>query len=242
MESQGGQTPGRTPDPAAPESAKVPDTEKLKDAPASFKAGAAQAVKQDEDDDVSALKEWVELLVRAGIWALVIYVFVFQISVVDGDSMIPTFHHSDRLVIDKLTYRFSTVRRFDVIVFEAVDVDKLPRRPRDYIKRVVGLPGEKVELKDGAFWVDGQKLDDPIGPAVSQSYVPPGESLVFQVPKDQYFVVGDNRMWSKDSRDYHSGHVNGRQSLGFVARKQIRGLVRLRFMPLKDWKWFSRGN
>lgn len=198
--------------------------------------------KDGEDEDTSALKEWVELLVRAGIWALVIYVFVFQISVVDGDSMIPTFHHGDRLVIDKLTYRFSNVRRFDTIVFEAVDVDKLPRRPRDYIKRVVGLPGEKIELKDGAFWIDGQKLNDPYGPAVSQTYVAPGESLVFEVPKDQYFVVGDNRMWSKDSRDYHAGHVEGRQSLGFVARRQIRGLVRLRFMPTKDWNWFSRGN
>lgn len=198
--------------------------------------------KDEEDEDTSALKEWVELLVRAGIWALVIYVFVFQISVVDGDSMIPTFHHGDRLVIDKLTYRFSNVRRFDTVVFEAVDVDKMPRRPRDYIKRVIGLPGEKVELKDGAFWIDGQKLNDPYGPAVSQTYVAPGESLVFEVPKDQYFVVGDNRMWSKDSRDYHAGHVEGRQSLGFVARRQIRGLVRLRFMPTKDWNWFSRGN
>lgn len=195
----------------------------------------------DDDEEDSALKEWVELLVRAAGWALVIYVFIFQISVVDGESMVPTFHHGDRLVIDKITYRVSNVSRFDSIVFEAVDVDKTPRRPRDYIKRVIGLPGEKVELKDGAFWIDGQKLDDPYGPAVSQTHLRPGETLVFEVPKGQYFVVGDNRMWSKDSRDYHAGHVDGRQSLGFVARRQIRGLVRLRFMPLKDWQWFSRG-
>lgn len=204
--------------------------------------GSTEPEKKEEDEDTSALKEWIELLVRAGIWALVIYVFVFQISVVDGESMVPTYHHGDRLVIDKLTYRFSSVRRFDTVVFEAVDVDKMPRRPRDYIKRVIGLPGEKIELKDGAFWIDGVKLNDPYGPAVSQSYVPPGQSLVFEVPKDQYFVVGDNRMWSKDSRDYHAGQIDGRQSLGFVARRQIRGLVRLRFMPLKDWNWFSRGN
>lgn len=197
--------------------------------------------KGGEDEEESALKEWVELLVRAAGWALVIYVFIFQISVVDGDSMVPTYHHGDRLVIDKITYRVSDVKRFDTVVFEAVDVDKMPRRPRDYIKRVIGLPGEKVELKEGAFWIDGVKLDDPYGPAISQTHLRPGEILVFEVPKGQYFVVGDNRMWSKDSRDYHAGHVDGRQSLGFVARRQIRGLVRLRFMPLKDWQWFSRG-
>jgi signal peptidase I len=197
--------------------------------------------KGGEDEEESALKEWVELLVRAAGWALVIYVFIFQISVVDGDSMVPTYHHGDRLVIDKVTYRVSDVKRFDTVVFEAVDVDKVPRRPRDYIKRVIGLPGEKVELKEGAFWIDGVKLDDPYGPAVSQTYLRPDEVLVFVVPKGQYFVVGDNRMWSKDSRDYPAGHVDGRQSLGFVARRQIRGLVRLRFMPLKDWQWFSRG-
>src|SRR6185312_10238088 len=90
---------------------------------------AAQPNTRDEDDE-SLLKEWVGLLCRAGIWALLIYLFIFQVSVVDGPSMYPTFHHGDRLVIDKLTYRFANVGRFDVIVFEAIDRDKSPRMTR----------------------------------------------------------------------------------------------------------------
>ena len=189
----------------------------------------------DDDAEQSALKEWVGLLVRAGIWALLIYLFIFQVSIVDGDSMKETFHHGDKLVIDKLTYRVSPVGRFDVIVFETVDALKEPRWPRDYIKRVIGLPGETVAIHDGGVWVNGQKLDDRFGPTYTNSAWDGHQAQTFEVPPGYYFVMGDNRGFSKDSR------VEGRQSLGYAAAGQIKGLVRLRFWPWRDWTWFRRG-
>ncbi|MCY3022378.1 MAG: signal peptidase I [Planctomycetota bacterium] len=212
--------------------AQVPATQAGTQGPAAQEGGQAES---DEDDEQSALKEWVELLVRAGFWALLIYLFIFQVSIVDGDSMSPTFHHEDKLVIDKVTYRFSPVQRLDVIVFEAVDADKIPRRPRDYIKRVVGLPGETVSIHDGAVWVNGAKLEDAFSPTYSNSFMDGRQRQTFVVPERYYFVLGDNRRASKDSR------VEGRQSLGFVAAGQIKGLVRLRFWPWRNWTWFRRG-
>ncbi|HEY3319978.1 MAG TPA: signal peptidase I [Planctomycetota bacterium] len=196
----------------------------------------------EDDEERSALKEWVGLLVRAGIWALLIYVFIFQISVVEGQSMEPSFHPGDRLFIDKLTYRFSDVRRFDVIVFEATDVDKIPRRPKDYIKRIIGLPGETIEVHDGAVWRDGKKLTgDEFGPTYPNEMHDPHQVLRLKVPPRQYFVMGDNRDASKDSR-VDDTRIMGRQSLGFVPQEQIRGIVRLRFWQGGHlcWNWFGR--
>jgi signal peptidase I len=195
--------------------------------------GGAKA-KEDEDEQ-SALKEWVGLLVRAGGWALLIYLLIFQVSIVEQESMTPTVLDGDKLVIDKLNYRVSPVSRYDVIVFEAVDPNKEPRRPRDYIKRVIGLPGETVEIHGGAVWVNGKKLEEKFGPTYGSEREDPRERQTFVVPPHHYFVMGDNRLCSKDSR------VQRRQSLGYVSARQIRGLVRLRFWPLKSWKWFGRG-
>ena len=214
-----------------------------------------QAAKTDaggkEDDDEPLLKEWVGLLVRAGCWALLIYLFVFQVSVVDGPSMEPTFYNGDRLVIDKLTYRFSNPGRFDIIVFETIDRDKTPRMPRDYIKRVIGLPNEIVEIHDGAVWIrhspEGQaeRLKEPFG--VTEAETLPGETKgqSFQIPPGYYLVLGDNRNGSKDSRvksgmggSYGNAHY---ESLGMVPAGQIKGVVRLRLWPWKRWTWFTRG-
>ena len=188
-----------------------------------------------EDQEQSALKEWVGLLVRAGIWALLIYLFIFQVSIVEGESMNRTFNDGDKLVIDKLTYRFVPVGRFDVIVFEAVDATKEPRRPRDYIKRVIGLPGETVAIHDGAVWVNGRRLGDKFGPTYVNGSPDAQESPPAVVPPGHFFVMGDNRGFSKDSR------IQARQSLGYVDSGQIKGLVRLRFWPWQEWKWFARG-
>lgn len=199
------------------------------------RGGKGGQEERDADEEQSTLKEWVGLLVRAGIWALLIYLFLFQVSIVEGDSMSPTFHDGDKLVIDKLTYRATPVGRLDVIVFEAVDADKRPRRARDYIKRVIGLSGETVAIHDGAAWINGVRLEDRFGPTYASSALDAGEAQTLVVPPGHFFVMGDNRRFSKDSR------VAGRQSLGFVAGRQIKGLVRLRFWPWRQWMWFSRG-
>lgn len=197
--------------------------------------GHEEPEEEREDQEQSALKEWVGLLVRAGIWALLIYLFIFQVSIVEGDSMNPTYSDGDKLVIDKLTYRCVPVGRFDVIVFEAVDATKEPRRPRDYIKRVIGLPGEKVEIQGGVVKVNGKQLEDRFGPTFLNGSPDAGEPLPVVVPAGHYFVMGDNRCFSKDSR------VQARQSLGYVDARQIKGLVRVRFWPWREWEWFGRG-
>jgi signal peptidase I len=190
----------------------------------------ATATVRDGGEHVSALREWIGFVCRVGFWALLLYLFVFQVSVVEGPSMQPNFQTNDRLVIDKLTYRLVPVRRFDVIVFQAIDMHawRAQRESKDYIKRVIGLPGENVVLKGGQTFVEGQLIDEPYGPNPMPHFMGAEE---FQVPPHYYFVMGDNRGDSKDSRS---------EEMGFVPESQIRGLVRLRFAPLNRWKWFGR--
>jgi len=192
-------------------------------------------------EEQSALKEWIELLVRAGIWAVFIYLFLFQVSVVEQDSMNPTIHEGDKLVIDKLTYRLGSVHRLDVIVFETTDTSAsgTERRPKDYIKRVIGLPGETIEVHDDDVWIkdaDGTSrlLKEPFWPTRS-------DRRTYVVPPHHYLVMGDNRYYSKDSR-ITMNREGREETLGFVPETQIRGIVRLRFWHFSRWTWFSRKN
>ncbi|HYF48152.1 MAG TPA: signal peptidase I [Planctomycetota bacterium] len=191
----------------------------------------AAAGSKTNADEMPWWKEWIELLVRAGFWALLIYLFVFQVSVVEGTSMDPTFRNHDKLVIDKLTYRFSSIRRFDVVVFETVDLDKpvANRHVRDYIKRVIGLPGEKVTIRYGRVEVEGRALKEDFLPVSQSTQSVPQDTFV--VPEGHYFVMGDNRLGSHDSR--HAG-------MGFVPAGQIKGLVRVRWWPWDRAGWLSR--
>ncbi len=214
----------------------------------------ASAPNGEDEEEISALREWFELIGCAGFWALILYLFFFQVSVVDGPSMQPNFMTNDRLVIDKITYRFSAIRRFDVVVFQAVDFDHQPietvttvkpswriwdleteehkirsLESKDYIKRVIGLPGDKVEIKGCNAWINGVPLNEPEEMKQGICYFNlPNE---FIVPPKHYFVMGDNRGDSKDSRS---------TGLGFIPESQIRGIARLRFMPLDRWQWFGR--
>ncbi|MCX7803563.1 MAG: signal peptidase I [Planctomycetota bacterium] len=170
----------------------------------------------------SRLRGWVDLAVRAGFWALVIYMFVFQVSVVYGISMLPNFDTNDRLVVDKISCRVGVINRFDVVVFEAVVCEKGQYRRKDFIKRVIGLPGERVEIKGGCILINGEPLNE--------EYRTLGrcEDGVWEVPEGRYFVLGDNRSVSNDSRRY----------IGLVADSQIKGKVRLRFWPWEKRSWF----
>jgi signal peptidase I len=174
------------------------------------------------------IKEWAELCVRAGIWALILYAFAFQVSEVKGPSMYPTYHERDRLLIDKLSLRIWEPERGEVVVFsEAVwEADRWIER--DFIKRVIGLPGETVEIKEGAVWIDGERLDEQYDGVSARTDARGAESEIYFVPPNSYFVLGDNRPWSNDSR---WGGAGPKQQVGFVARRQIKGRVRVRFWP-----------
>jgi signal peptidase I len=136
-----------------------------------------------------------DLLIAIGL-ALVIIVFLYQPVKVEGTSMAPLLSDQERIFINKFVYRFEPIQRGDVVVFwYPVDHSK------SFIKRVIGLPGEKVEIRQGTVYVDGKILPEP--------YVPPQyEDLSdfgpVTVKNDSYFVMGDHRISSNDSRVFGS--------------------------------------
>ena len=138
------------------------------------------------------IRVWTrDLLIAIGL-ALVIIVFLYQPVKVEGTSMAPLLSDQERIFINKFVYRFEPIQRGDVVVFwYPLDHSK------SFIKRVVGLPGEAVEIRQGAVYVNGKIVPEP--------YVPPQyEDLSdfgpVRVPKDNYFVMGDHRISSNDSR------------------------------------------
>lgn len=131
--------------------------------------------------------------------AFIIRYFLIQPFIVDGLSMEPNFHNRQFILIDKASYRLHQPSRGDVIVF---------RNPRDtsiyFIKRVIGLPGETVEIKDGQVFINGSVLPEPYLPSDRKTYTENKESQTTKVTLDSghYFVMGDNREESSDSREW----------------------------------------
>lgn len=138
-----------------------------------------------------AVREIGETVIPAVVIALFINLFLAQATQVLGQSMEPTLHSSQRVVIEKVTYRFHGPRRGDVVVIDSSDQSEM------LIKRVVGLPGETVEVRDGRVTVNGEQLEEPwaVKPGGGQ-YGPQ------TIPPLHVFVLGDNRGASNDSRNF----------------------------------------
>src|SRR5712664_2350480 len=138
------------------------------------------------------IRVWTrDLLLAVGL-AMVIIIFLYQPVKVEGTSMAPLLTDQERIFINKFVYRFEPIGRGDVVVFW-YPLD----RSKSFIKRVVGLPGETVEIRQGRVYVNGKRLSEPYIPpefADSNSYSP------LRVPADEYFVMGDHRSSSNDSR------------------------------------------
>lgn len=148
--------------------------------------------------------------------------FVGQRTVVSGTSMEDTLSNGDNLIIDKLTYRFRDPERFEVIVFP-VKLDE--NKPADfYIKRVIGLPGERVRIDEsGVIYINGEPLAESYGREVIQD---PGRAIEeVTLGEDEYFVLGDNRNNSEDSR---------RLLVGNVKKKIIIGRAWVRLYPFDE--------
>ncbi len=146
--------------------------------------------------------------------------YVGQRTRVQGDSMRPTLHDGDNLIVDKLSYRFVEPQRFDIIVFPYEHRDKTY-----YIKRIIGLPGERVRIdQEGTIYINGEVLQEDYGAEVMVS---PGRAVTeITLGKDEYFVLGDNRNNSSDSRD---------PSVGNIHRDRIIGKAWIRIWPLSDF-------
>jgi signal peptidase I len=153
--------------------------------------------------------------------------FVVRIALqnfkVDGDSMLPNFHNGEFILVNKALYWFHGPSRGDVIVFQAVPA----RQPdRDFIKRVIGLPGETVAVHGGSVYIDGRRLREP--------YIQEPPDYVFsarKVPKNEYFVLGDHRNNSYDSSKW--------SATPWLDRKYIIGKALIVYWPPRDFNLFQ---
>ncbi len=162
---------------------------------------------------INFVLDWAKLLLMALAIVVPIRLFLFQPFVVSGASMDPSFHDADYLIIDELSYKLKEPARQEVIVF------KYPLNPSyKYIKRIIGLPGEKVEIKEGEIYItkDGQttKLEEPYLSEKTLKEWNRNVNFSIELGEDEYFVMGDNRNFSSDSRIW-----------GPVPRKNIIGRV-----------------
>ena len=159
---------------------------------------------------------WIFYIIVILVLTYVIITYVGQRTSVSGASMETTLSDGDQLLVDKLSYRFQDPKRFDIIVFPYQYEENVY-----YIKRIIGLPGETVQVKDGYVYINGEKLESDIyGKEVMQSAGIAAEPIT--LGDDEYFVLGDNRNNSSDSRD---------PSVGILKRKDLLGRAWVRIYP-----------
>ncbi|MGE5393034.1 MAG: signal peptidase I [Candidatus Saccharibacteria bacterium] len=177
--------------------------------------------------------DFLKVVVIALAIILPIRYFIFQPFIVQGSSMEPNFSNGQYLIIDEISYRFEQPKRGDVLVL------KYPNNPKEYfIKRIIGLPGEKVEIDNGKVTIFNP--EHPNGVALDESYLPSqgltfphnsglvGGKKTLELTSDEYFMMGDNRLASSDSRDW-----------GPLNRNGIVGKVFVRALPLTDFTRFK---
>ncbi len=156
----------------------------------------------------STVKEIIQTALISLAIFFFVYIFLVQPHRVKGDSMMPNFLDGELLLTEKISYRFGKPERGDVIVFRA------PGKSVDFIKRVIGLPGESVRIQDGIVYINGTKITEPY-----ETQTTSGNETI-TVPDNQYFVLGDNRGASSDSR-----------SFGTIGESSLKGKVWLVYWP-----------
>jgi signal peptidase I len=159
------------------------------------------------------LVAWVKTLVSAAVYAVLIVTFGFQVARVEGQSMAPTLEDQDRLIVNKLVYRIGEPRRGDIVMlYYPLNPDK------SFVKRVIAEEGDTVRIVDGRVYVNDVPLDDDYVPAQYRSHDEWGPQVI---PEGYYFVMGDHRNNSSDSRHW-----------GMVPKRYIIGKVQLRWWPV----------
>ena len=174
----------------------------------------------------SSVIEWMIVIVVAVLAALLVKTFLLQQFQVSGHSMDTTLHHGDRVLVNKLSYRLHDPNRGDVVVLETLEGSS----EHDLIKRVIGLPGEEIDIRNCHVYIDGKELAEPyldpdLAPCTEQD---PASDIQFpyEVPDEEVFVLGDNRPFSMDSR-----------RIGSIEYDHLLGRAFVIIWPVGDWAW-----
>ena len=157
--------------------------------------------------------EWIMVFVTAAAMAFVVRTFIFEPVRVDGSSMLNTLTDSEFMIATKFDYLFGDPERFDIVICNYPNTSDGMYR----VKRVIGMPGETMELRAGELYIDGQHMEQNFDMTENETYFGP-----YTVPEGHYFVLGDNRNNSKDSRSV---------MVGPLSRDEIKGHVRAVVFP-----------
>lgn len=183
------------------------------------------------DGERNGLLDWIKAIGIALILAIVIKKFLFEQYVVYGESMMPTIENGNRLIVNKIGYEITEPKRFDLIVFHANEKE-------DYIKRVIGLPGEHIAYRNDQLYINYKPVAEPYLDAYKKQV--PNSNLtgdftleeitggLKKIPEGQILVLGDNRLHSQDSR-----HI------GLVKVKDVIGEANIRYWPVDEMKVFD---
>lgn len=163
----------------------------------------------------NSLGLWVRDLVFSALASVLIITFLYQPVRVEGTSMLPRLEDSDRLFINKFVYHIQAINRGDVVVFRYPEDEE-----KSYIKRVIGLPGDRVHIIQGQVYINGLPISEPYVP---EEYRDDRSCSEITIPPDHYFMMGDHRLISQDSRVF-----------GPVARELIYGKAVFVYWPKKD--------
>jgi signal peptidase I len=216
------------PGPGEPGSPDTDDARPALEVESADPAGAEQPAESPKRIS-RAVREWILVIGGALVVALLIRTFLFQAYEIPSPSMVDTLNVGDRVLVNKLSYKFHDVHRGDVVVFK-----RPPGEPdtkiKDLIKRVIGLPGERLAFKDCSVFVDGKKLDEPY---VDDQCTDPPQATVdpdgdgsIAIPDGMLFVMGDNRGGSFDSRYF-----------GPITEHSVVGRAFVIMWPIGDWSW-----
>jgi signal peptidase I len=194
--------------------------------------------KSNQSKFINLVKEYLPTLAAAGLIVIVVRSFIAEPRYIPSSSMEPTLQINDRLIIEKLSYKFRKPLRGEVVVFNPPAVAAVPDSSLVYIKRLIGLPGDRISIRDGKVFVNGKALKEPYTKEppdytlptedrtkcqncfLPDTLVEPDKTLSFTVPPNSYWMMGDNRNNSLDSHAW-----------GFLPEQNIVGRASFRYWP-----------
>ena len=167
--------------------------------------------------------DWLVDIIIASIIVWIITTFAFQNMYVVGSSMNPTLKNGETVLINKVTYRLNTPQRNDIVAFRHTDSSN---NEMNIVKRVIGLPGDKIEVVNGMVYLNGERFHHLVGAYNQEDLILRGNmAYPIIVPEESYFVLGDNKVNSMDSRY---------QEIGLIPKKELSGKIIIRIWPF--WK------